>query len=148
MFRLYCWICVTWQTYRSTAVVFTLRFLSFLLNKFTWRNSAPTYWHAAVDMYTSMFVPPSPPQTDKTVVYSGGSEPRSNTEKFCLNVHKLPLRLSCCLRTFTRSDTWQPETGKGLCVTAVKGTDQISHSTLNCHRSAKIKGEKITGVVP
>lgn len=42
---------------------------------------------------------------------------------------------------FTRSDTWQPETGKGLCVIAVKGTDQINHSTLNCHRSAKIKGE-------
>lgn len=71
-----------------------------------------------------------------------GSEPKSKTEKFCFNVHKLPLRLSSCLRTFTRSDTWQTETGKGLCVIAVKGTDQISHSTLNCHRSAKIKGEK------
>lgn len=42
---------------------------------------------------------------------------------------------------FTRSDTWQPETGKRLCVIAVEGTDQISHSTLNCHRSAEIKGE-------
>lgn len=70
------------------------------------------------------------------------SEPKSKTEKFCFNAHKLPLRLSSCLRTFTRSDTWKPETGKGLCVIAVKGTDQISHSTLNCHRSAKIKGEK------
>lgn len=46
------------------------------------------------------------------------------------------------LRTFTRSHTWQPETGKALCVTAVRGTDQISRSTLNCLRSAEIKGEK------
>ncbi len=90
----------------------------------------------------------SQPQTDKEKSCIEGSELRSKTEKFCFNVHMLPLRLSSCLRTFTRSDTWQPETGKGLCVIAVKGTDQISHSTLNCHRSAKIKGEKLTGAVP
>lgn len=136
MFRLYWWICVTWQSYAcSAAAILTLWFLSFLLNKFMWRNTLP--WICTWAFFLCHF-------HNHKLIKSGcsdGSEQRSKNEKFCFNAHRLPLRLSSCLRTFTRSDTWQPETGKGLCVIAVKGTDQISHSTLNCHRSAKIKGE-------
>lgn len=133
MFRLYCWICATWQSYAALA----LWFLSFLPNKFMWRHSAKRsgmlLW-----ICTRAF---SYHLHNRELMNSGcieGSELRSKTEKLCFNVHKL-LRLSSRLKTFTRSDTWQHETGKGLCVIAVKGTDQISRSTLNSHRSAEIK---------
>lgn len=36
----------------------------------------------------------------------------------------------------------EPKTGKELCVTAVRGTDQMNRSYLSCHRSAPDKRRK------
>lgn len=142
MFRLYCWICVTWQSYPALLPSSHSDSYHSCQTSLCGEILPNRSRHHCGYVREHFPVPLSHPQTKKKKVVvmkaqSRGVKPRSFVSMFT----------SCCWGfrlvwgLFTRSDKWQPETGKELCVIAVKGTDQISHSLLSCHRSAKIKGE-------
>lgn len=140
MFRLCSWICVTWQSYPAllpSSLILIIPDKQVCEEKLRW---APRWVYARAfflfRFHNHETGTKNKRRRKKKVIVKKGSEVRSKTEKFFFFFSAFLWRLSVS-RHFTRSDKWQPETGKELCVTAVKGTDQISHSLL---RAAKIKG--------